>query len=116
MATLVDQDFRARLQALADKFAAGVPATTQSISAILSHCGNEIPAPDALEKLHALLHGVAGSAGTFGLATLGREARVLEQEVRLLQEKRADWPALAARIAAFVDWAERDPKSSTYPA
>jgi HPt (histidine-containing phosphotransfer) domain-containing protein len=40
------------------------------------------PPPDALHQLHEVLHGVAGSAGTFGFAVFGREARRIEQMVR----------------------------------
>ncbi|SFU61522.1 Hpt domain-containing protein [Pseudoduganella namucuonensis] len=118
MATLVDPDFRARLDALGERYGATVPGAMEAISTAVSHCRNEDADLDSLEKLHALLHGIAGSAGTFGFKVLGAEARRLEQELRPLLGKRPadapEWPALAARIAQYLDWAARDPKAPEF--
>jgi HPt (histidine-containing phosphotransfer) domain-containing protein len=114
VATLVDPNFRARLAALGDKYAAGIPATLQAITAALSHCRNADADAASLEKLHALLHGVAGSAATFGYAGFGAEARRLEQELLPLLGKRpaelAGWDALAAQVERYLAWAAQDPK------
>lgn len=111
MATLVDTEFHARLNALGDKFAARLPASLQEIEAVMSLCNNEAATPDRLEKLHGLLHGLAGSGGTFGFAVLGRECRRLEQELRQVMGKPEEWPALAGQVEEFLRWAARDPKA-----
>lgn len=120
MATVVDPNFRARLAALGDKYAAGIPATLQAIAAALSLCRNADADAASLGKLHALLHGVAGSAATFGYATFGAEARRLEQELLPLQGKRpaevAGWEALAGQVERYLDWAARDPKAPLFDA
>jgi HPt (histidine-containing phosphotransfer) domain-containing protein len=118
MATPVDPNFRARLSALGDKYAAGIPATLQAISAALSHCRNADSDAESLEKLHSLLHGVAGSAATFGFAAYGAEARRIEQELLPLLGKRpaevAAWDALAGQVERYLSWAARDPKAVVY--
>jgi HPt (histidine-containing phosphotransfer) domain-containing protein len=107
-----------RLQALRDKYAAGIPAALARISAALSHCSNANAGPEMLEELHALLHGVAGSAATFGFAMYGSQARRLEQKLLPLLGKRpaesAEWPALAAEVETYLVWAARDVRASTY--
>ncbi|MES2262278.1 MAG: Hpt domain-containing protein [Pseudomonadota bacterium] len=120
MATLIDQEFRARLAALGDKYAARLPATLQAISDALSHCRNDQDDAEGIAQLHDLLHGVAGSAGTFGLAVLGQQARRLEQELRPLQGKRPaelpGWAVLAEQVERWLEWAGRDPKGEHYDA
>lgn len=120
MATPSDPDFRARLNALSDKYGAGVPATIAAISAAVSLCCNADADADALKKLHELLHGVAGSAATFGYGVLGAEARRIEQELRPLLGKCPveidSWPALTAMIAQYIKWAENDPKATEFRA
>jgi HPt (histidine-containing phosphotransfer) domain-containing protein len=114
----VDPQYRARLQALGDKYAAGIPAALARISAALSHCRNANADPEKLEELHALLHGVAGSAATFGFAMYGSQARRLEQKLLPLLGKRpaesAEWPTLAAEVETYLAWAARDVRASTY--
>ena len=118
MATPLDPNFRARLGALGDKYAAGIPATLQAISAALSHCRNADADASSLEKLHAVLHGVAGSAATFGFPAYGAEARRIEQELLPLLGKRpadvAGWPALAEQVQRYLSWAEQDPKAPVF--
>jgi len=114
MATLDDQEFYARLQALGDKFAARLPETTAGIARALAACAADGATPEHLRELHELLHGIAGSAGTFGFAVLGREARRLEQQTRLVQAGEAEWAPLPEQIAQFLRWAAHDPKSDQY--
>jgi HPt (histidine-containing phosphotransfer) domain-containing protein len=120
MATPVDPDFRARLSALSDKYAAGIPATLKAISDALSYCRNADADVGSIEKLHDLLHGVAGSAATFGFPAYGAEARRLEQELLPLQGKRpveaAEWDLLAEQVQRFLIWAARDPKAAVVDA
>ena len=120
MATLIDPDFRARLRALNDKYAAGVPALMQAIGQARSRCDSEGPRLEPLTELHRALHAVAGSAATFGFAALGQECRRIEQLVRqLLNEPgavSADWPPLSAQVSALLRWAAADPAATHFMA
>ena len=72
MATLIDPDFRARLRALNEKFAASVPATLASdLRRLARRCDADGPRLEPLTELHQALHAVAGSAATFGFARAG---------------------------------------------
>ncbi len=116
MAVPVDPDFRARMQALADKFAARVPATLDGIEQALAACRGD-GGTAGLERLHELLHGVAGTAGTFGFGMLGQQARRLEQRLREVMAGRATWDvALADEVEIFLRWARLDPAADQYVA
>ena len=116
MATPVDPDFRARLAALNDKFAATVPGTLAKIRAALDACvaGGDQPSQDALHQLHEVLHGVAGSAGTFGFAVFGQEARRVEQMVRAVLASNTGWTPVIPEVEKLLVWASRDAKASQY--
>ncbi|OBV38129.1 Hpt domain-containing protein [Janthinobacterium psychrotolerans] len=120
MATLIDPDFRARLRALNDKYAAGVPALMQAIADAQVRCDTEGPRLEQLTALHHALHAVAGSAATFGFATLGQECRRLEQLARqLLNEPAhvlAEWPVLSGQVGALLRWAATDPAATHFSA
>ena len=118
MATPVDPDFRARLTALNDKFAVTVPVTMEKICMALAACtadgvGSQ-PSEAALHQLHELLHGVAGSAGTFGFATLGQEARRIEQMVRGVLAAGEGWDAVVPEVEKLLRWAARDARATAY--
>jgi HPt (histidine-containing phosphotransfer) domain-containing protein len=114
MATPVDPDFRARLAALNDKFAVTVPVTMEKITQALAACaaGGAQPPEAALHQLHELLHGVAGSAGTFGFGTLGQECRRIEQMVRAVMAGDGGWPAVIPEVEKLLAWAVRDPRAT----
>jgi chemotaxis protein histidine kinase CheA len=116
MATPVDPDFRARLAALNDKFAATVPGTLDKIRAALAACvaGGELPSQDALHQLHEVLHGVAGSAGTFGFTVFGQEARRVEQMVRGVLSGGDSWAPVVPEVEKLLQWAARDAKASGF--
>ncbi|MBY0242860.1 MAG: Hpt domain-containing protein [Burkholderiaceae bacterium] len=120
MAPVQDPHFRDRLNALSAKYGATIPATMAAISSALSHCCNAEADEHALHNLHELLHGVAGSAATFGYPVLGAEARRLEQEVRPLLGKRpvdiAHWQSLASMVAQYLAWAAVDPQAPEFSA
>lgn len=115
MATLADQAFRARLAALGEKYAATVPVTMEKISRALAEC-QQSPEPgvEQIDNLHELLHGIAGTAGTFGFAVLGREARRIEQMVRQVMAGAAPWPPVIAEVEVLLRWAARDPRAADY--
>lgn len=117
MATPLDPDYRANLQRLADMFAASIPARMTAIADALAAAGTH-PDREQLARLHGALHMVAGSAGSFGFAVLGEQARRLEQAVRRQVDGRSEsepgWPELAAQVRAYLDWAGVDPRATTY--
>lgn len=116
MATSVDPDFRARLAALNEKFAATVPATLDKIRTALADCvaGGAVPPQEALHRLHEALHGVAGSAGTFGFAVFGQESRRVEQMVRAVLADHTGWAAVVPEVEKLLAWAARDAKATHY--
>ena len=115
MATPVDPDFRARLAALNDKFAVTVPATMEKIRLALAECTvGDAPSAAALHPLHELLHGVAGSAGTFGFATLGNQCRRIEQMVRGVMAGSGEWPAVIPEVNKLLRWAAVDARAENY--
>jgi len=113
-----DPDFRARLAALNAKFAATVPGTMDKIAQALAACRasaeGTAPSAAALHQLHELLHGVAGSAGTFGFATLGQEARRIEQQVRTVMKEGAGWETIPAQVERLLAWAARDASATEF--
>jgi len=120
MATIVDPDFRARLRALGDKYAATVPGLMAAIEQALLRCEDEGLSAAHLAALQKQLHTIAGSAGTFGFGALGQQCRVLEQQVRQIAADPAAgaplWHALAAQIRQLLRWAAVDPRAETYQA
>lgn len=116
MATPTDPDFRARLAALNEKFAATVPVTMEKIHAALEACraGGELPPEADLRQLHELLHGWAGSAGTFGFPVLGQQARRVEHMVREVLTVHTGWPPVIPEVEQLLRWAARDPQAATY--
>ena len=118
MTASTDPDFRARLAALNARFAATVPGTMDKIAQALAACRDSdvgaAPSAAALHQLHELLHGVAGSAGTFGFATLGQEARRVEQQVRAVMKEGAGWEPIPAQVERLLAWAARDASATEY--
>jgi HPt (histidine-containing phosphotransfer) domain-containing protein len=119
MATLIDQDFFARLNALNDKFAASVPSTMARLRD--ARMRFDVSAPDSalVAELHQMLHTIAGSAATFGFRVLGQQARQLEQRLRVLMAFETvspqDWENWMAGLDEYVAWAEMNPKADQYP-
>jgi HPt (histidine-containing phosphotransfer) domain-containing protein len=92
-----------------------VPGTMEKIRLALADCtANPAPTEAALHQLHELLHGVAGSAGTFGFATLGNQCRRIEQMVRGVMAGSGEWPAVIPEVNKLLRWAAIDPRSENY--
>ncbi|MFD1341713.1 Hpt domain-containing protein [Litorisediminicola beolgyonensis] len=73
----------------------------------LDHAAAQCPDPDqraaALGEAHAILHTIAGTAGSLGLPELGDRAGQSEIRVRsCLRGGGSDWPAAVAAICDFV--------------
>jgi HPt (histidine-containing phosphotransfer) domain-containing protein len=120
MATLIDEDFFARLHMLNDKFAVGVPDMLARLVALRAAFDAQAPAPELIGELHQVLHTVAGSAATFGFRTMGQQARTLEQRLRVLiafaeAVPARDWEYWLASLDDYCAWAAIDPKSDEYP-
>jgi HPt (histidine-containing phosphotransfer) domain-containing protein len=113
VATPTDPAYRAHLQALGDKFAASVPQRMGEIAGALAAAGST-PGLPQLEALHAALHTVAGSAGSFGHAALGDEARRLEQVIRLVMDGQLGWPEIVPQVKSYLSWAAKGPRRATY--
>jgi HPt (histidine-containing phosphotransfer) domain-containing protein len=118
MATLIDQDFFSRLNALNDKFAASVPDTLGRLRAARSRFDPQAPDIELVRELHQMLHTIAGSAATFGFRVLGQQARHLEQRLRVLMTFESvaphDWAYWMACLDEYVAWGENDPKADHY--
>ena len=118
MATLIDQDFFARLNALNDKFAASVPATMGRLRDTRERFDPAAPDGALVTELHQMLHTIAGSAATFGFRVLGQQARQLEQRLRVLMAfdtvQAQDWENWMTCLDEYVDWAEINPKADRY--
>ncbi|HEY0488187.1 MAG TPA: Hpt domain-containing protein [Telluria sp.] len=118
MATLIDQDFFARLNALNDKFAASVPATVGRLRDARLRFDPAAPDAALVAELHQMLHTIAGSAATFGFRVLGQQARQLEQRLRVLMAFEVvapqDWENWMSCLDEYVAWAEVNPKADRY--
>ena len=111
----LDPAYRARLAALNDKFAAGLPDTLSRLGALRAALDPAAPDAAAASRLYKILHTLAGSAATFGHPLLGDEARRLEEGLRTLDGE-AGWAAWLARLDGFIAWAGRDPQRAPQPA
>jgi len=118
MTDSADAEFFSRLAELNDKFAAGLPHTLGRLAAARAAFDAASPQAALVAEMHAILHTLAGSAGTFGLRVLGQQARVLEQRLRVFTTfdavGAADWEAWLSELDVFVAWGVRDPKAA-YP-
>ena len=118
MATQIDQDFFARLRALNDKFAAGIPETLVRMRRERRAFNPDGPQEGSIKALHETLHTIAGSAATFGFRAFGQKARELEQRLRVLMAfetvAASDWQRWLDALDAYIDWAEIDPKADEH--
>ncbi|ATQ77363.1 hypothetical protein CR152_24805 [Massilia violaceinigra] len=119
MATLIDQEFFARLHALNEKFAASVPATLARLEELRARFDPAAADAALVKELHQSLHTIAGSAATFGFRAFGAQARQLEQRLRVLMAFELiapkDWNDWLHALDEYIAWARLDPKASVYP-
>ena len=99
-------DFQRALQAFRDEFAQQVPARVAEARERLQACCGD-PGNEALVRdLHRSVHKLAGSAGTFGMAHLGDEARAIELRIEALLgqggRSAADFEALLPGVEALA--------------
>lgn len=91
-----DSQKRARLAALEARFVASLPERFERIMVVWERIRRSGDEQDRAELLH-LTHGIVGSAGSFGQAELGDQARIIDDLLRGHPEVALD-PALIDQI------------------
>ena len=71
-------DFVAQLAALREQYAQKLRTTLDDLVARVSSQNTEVSHRIVLAEVHASLHKLAGSGGTFGFPELSQQARILE--------------------------------------
>lgn len=98
-------DITARLQALRDDYAARLPIEIETLRALANDLSNADLQRAALGQLKQKLHKLAGSAGSFGFADLGKQAKKLELQAEIwLDQATVDMGSLrifAVAVAAL---------------
>ncbi|MCF7964866.1 MAG: diguanylate cyclase [Methylobacter tundripaludum] len=98
-------DFSAQLAALREQYAKRLVHTLDNLLSRVKGKGADI-APIILSELHADLHKLAGSGGTFGFFELSRQARILEVAVKVWLDdlsvlEAAQWEAWKNDLSAL---------------
>ncbi len=75
---------RSQLQKLRAGFVDGMPARLADIRSMIDHLLASGGDRAALESLHRLVHGITGSAGTFGMPEVSGAARRIEERLALM--------------------------------
>lgn len=89
-------DISSELAALQRGFAAALPQKMARLEALLDQCANGFAASgvwpgEGLRNAHLVVHGLAGSAATFGFKALGKAAKAMEDVLQsLLSGERLD--------------------------
>lgn len=98
--------FQDRFAALQRDWQSQLPGKLREAQERLDACSATPQDEAGLEALHRLLHTLAGSAGTFGLAELGVQARAVEHELDGLrarpQRNASDFDAARAQLRELV--------------
>ncbi|HZY20253.1 MAG TPA: Hpt domain-containing protein [Ramlibacter sp.] len=99
--------FQERMRLLQIDWQAQLPGRLEEAHRLLITCASSPDDAPAMEALHRLMHTLAGSAGTFGLAEFGLRARAIEDELdRLMAKARrstADFGGVAVALQALRD-------------
>ena len=95
----------AELARLGDDYRARLPAELDGLEALASGLRGAAADRVRLEELHQALHKLAGSGGTFGLATLGTQAHALEQRIQAWLAGELEGVDLQARHRLAADLA-----------
>jgi chemotaxis protein histidine kinase CheA len=105
-ATAPALSFQERFAALEREWKQQLPGKLRDAAQRMQACRAVPGDRPALEGLHRVLHTLAGSAGTFGLAGLGTDARAIEKELdrvmALPAPASADLDAADAALQALV--------------
>ncbi|MBE0510485.1 MAG: diguanylate cyclase [Gammaproteobacteria bacterium] len=82
MPDTLQAEMAARLAKLRADYLASLPAEMATLQSLGKQLVAGKAAQPCLSQLHHRLHRLAGSGGTFGLAALSQQARILEQQVK----------------------------------
>lgn len=97
-------DFAAQLAALREQYARQIRVTLNDLNSLASGQGTDMPLA-TLEDLHARLHKLAGSGGTFGFPELSRQAHALEVTAKTWLDAgaipSAQWPEWQVSLSAL---------------
>ncbi len=110
----------AQLARLREDYQARLPGELAALSTLASSLDGSDADSARLEELHQRLHKLAGSGGTFGLISLGAQARLLEQQVKqwLTASFNAAsdplWPAFPGHVARLSEFAESSHAGRTH--
>lgn len=99
-------DFAAQLAALREQYAKQLGATLDDLISQAFAQGVDIDLQSAVTELHASLHKLSGSGGTFGFPELSRQARALESTAKVWLDdstvpELAQWEAWKSDLSAL---------------
>jgi chemotaxis protein histidine kinase CheA len=99
-------DFQEAMKRFQQEFALQLPARLREAQQLLAAC-REAPADDErLLALHRCVHKLAGTAGTFGMPEISRDARAIEDGLDTLLAQagraRSDFDAAGGLIEALA--------------
>ncbi len=71
----MNQSLMERMKVIRERFLKTIPPRLDEVSALIEPAGGTQPDPDALARMHRILHEISGTAGTLGA---GEVTRALE--------------------------------------
>lgn len=96
-------DFQEAMRRFQQEFASQLPARLLEARQLLAAC-REAPADDGrLRELHRCVHKLAGTAGTFGMPEVSREARAIEEQLDVLLQRAGRDVAAFGPAGAMLD-------------
>ena len=103
--------FAAQLAALRAQFVQRLEGAMAAFGTQLDCAADQVP-PAVLREVHAQLHRLAGTGGTFGYAELSRRARQLEAQAKEWLDAGvpgtgAEWEAWRTGVLGLRAWADR---------
>lgn len=109
-----DEDLEQALKAIEAAYEANLPARLDDIDDALQQCIDEPANEEHRHTLLVKLHGLAGSAGTFGFARLGLQATDLEMLLSAFMKGTAplgkDFAPVVSGVRDLLRWAKVNPK------
>lgn len=74
-------DFQEAMRRFQQEFASQLPARLLEARQLLAACRQAPADDDRLRELHRSVHKLAGTAGTFGMPEVSRDARAIEDDL-----------------------------------
>jgi diguanylate cyclase (GGDEF)-like protein len=97
-------EFQKKLQELWEVYSAQLPRKLEEIERRWKALQAGNWSSSELQEFHRLVHGIAGSAGTFGYTQLGEKARLLEQAIKpMVKAGESGQTSLLAHLEPSVD-------------